>query len=136
MYNLVRMNAKQNIPQLIKVTPERRCDWVLYQLKILGISVSKLAAAHGVSAQAMRNAFVRPYPRMEKALADALGLMPQELFPERYDADGLPNRKRGRPVSSGNTCCHVNKITSFPKEDTGSSSQSVELVRNCHGEAE
>lgn len=37
---------------------------------------------------------------MEKALADALGLQPQDLFPERYDTDGLPNRRRGRPRNS------------------------------------
>jgi hypothetical protein len=34
---------------------------------------------------------------MEKVLADALGLTPQTLFPERYDALGVPNRPIGRP---------------------------------------
>ena len=40
--------------------------------------------------------FVHPFPRAEKIISDLLQYRPQDLFPDRYDADGLPNRRMGR----------------------------------------
>lgn len=62
--------------------------------------MAQLAVELGVTRSCVRTALDRPYPRMEKVLADALGLTPQTLFPERYDALGLPNRPIGRPRNS------------------------------------
>ncbi len=44
-------------------------------------------------------ALVKPYPRMERAIAAKLELEPRAIWPERYDADGHPNRTIGRPAS-------------------------------------
>lgn len=76
--------------------PVERHHWVKYQLAIQGSSMAEVAKTTGVQRTTLYHVFKRPYPRMEKILADALGLTPQELFPERYDANGLPNRKMGR----------------------------------------
>ena len=77
--------------------PRKRRAWVIYQVSIQGRSLAAVAREVGVKKQTLYRAFDVPYPRMEKIIADAVGLKPQELFPERYDADGLPNRRMGRP---------------------------------------
>lgn len=77
--------------------PQKRWAWVIYQLGLEGRSLAEVAAEAGVQRQTLYHAQKRPYPRMEKIIADALGLHPAQLFPERYDADGLPSRKWGRP---------------------------------------
>lgn len=80
--------------------PVKRRAWIKYQIHMQGRTMAQVAAAAGVDRRTLYTVFQKPYPRMEKVVADALGLMPQELFPERYDADGLPNRMRGRPRKS------------------------------------
>lgn len=82
--------------------PKKRVAWVLYQLKLQGKNLASLAREAGVKKQQTAKAMYAPYPRMEKVVADALGLAPKDLFPERYNEDGLPNRQLGRPpVKSG-----------------------------------
>lgn len=78
---------------------EKRRAWVIYQLKLRGQTLASIArqASPSVTKQQTQKAMSSPYPRMEKLIANALGLKPQELFPERYDAYGLPNRRMGRP---------------------------------------
>lgn len=80
--------------------PIKRRAWVIYQVSIQGRSLAAVAREAGVKKQTLYRAFDIPYPRMEKVIADAVGLTPQILFPERYDADGLPNRRMGRPKKS------------------------------------
>jgi len=70
--------------------------WVIYQLSIRGRSLAAVAREHGIMRQTIYQVFLRPYPRAEKIIADALGLRPQDLWPSRYDRHGLPNRRRGR----------------------------------------
>ncbi len=43
----------------------------------------------------MIQALRHPYPKMERIIADTLGLPPQELWPERYNDDGSTNRRIG-----------------------------------------
>lgn len=75
--------------------PEARREWIKYQLRVeQGTSVAAIAKEHGMGRRNLYVAFVRPFPRAEKILADALGVTPKELFPERYDQHGLPTRRR------------------------------------------
>lgn len=83
---------------------EKRRAWVIFQLKLRGKSLAALATECGVARQQAQKAMAIPYPRMEKQIAEALGLAPEELFPERYRADGRPNRKRGRPGKNLVSC--------------------------------
>lgn len=60
-----------------------------------GWTLRALAAAHGLSGSTtLSAALVRSYPINEKRIADALGLLPRDVWPSRYHADGSP-RQRG-----------------------------------------
>ena len=85
---------------LVPLEALARREWIKFQLRVRGSSLSALARELGVSRHAPRLALVKPYPRMERAIADKLGLKPQELWPERYDENGRPNRTIGRPKPS------------------------------------
>ena len=101
--------------QLIQ-DPIKRRAWVKYQIHMQGLTMAKVAAAAGVDRRTLYQVFQKPYPRMEKIVAEALGMTPQVLFPERYDADGLPNRMMGRPKKSA---------TKTVKNNTGRKARNV-----------
>jgi len=73
-----------NVPK----SPAERRAWIVYQLRIRGASLRRLAAQVGVSPQAMSNALMLPSSHLEPVIAEALGLTVQQLFPERFDALG------------------------------------------------
>lgn len=62
-------------------------DWhradVVAALKKLGWSVARLAQEHQLSRTTLYTALDRPYPKGERIIADALGLRPEEIWPER-----------------------------------------------------
>jgi len=66
--------------------PIHRNEWIKFQLRIRGSSLSKLARRLGVTRQAVRNALAAPYPKMERVIAAELGLDPESIWPERYEA--------------------------------------------------
>lgn len=81
--------------------PQRR-EWIKYQLRARGSSLSRVARDQGVSRFSASVALKKQYPRLESAIARHLGLKPKQVWPERYDEKGLPNRSAGRskgPVS-------------------------------------
>ncbi|MEG7521985.1 MAG: helix-turn-helix domain-containing protein [Chromatiales bacterium] len=80
--------------------PKHRAGWIIYQLKLRGESLASVARKYGKRRQLPTMALRVPYPLWEKRIADMLELTPQELFPERYDRNGLPNRPMGRPKKS------------------------------------
>lgn len=80
--------------------PIKRRAWVKYQIQMTGRSMAQVADDAGVNRQTLYSAFIKTYPRMEKVIADALGLPPAVIFPDRYDSDGLPIYRMGRPRKS------------------------------------
>ena len=90
------MDIDKKTSDLFQDESKRRA-WIIYQLALKDESLASIAREAGVSRQAIWQALVKPYPRAERIIAESLGLTPQALFPERYNGDGLPNRKRGRP---------------------------------------
>lgn len=42
--------------------------------------------AHGLSPNTLKGALTSPYPKAERIIADALGLTPEEIWPQRYAA--------------------------------------------------
>lgn len=62
-------------------------DWhradVTAALKKVGWSVRALSRAHGLHPDTLSAALIRPYPKGEKIIADALGLTQQDIWPER-----------------------------------------------------
>lgn len=104
--------------------------WVIYQLTLQGRSLAAVGreAAPPVTRQVIYAAFRHPYPRMEKLIADALGLAPTDLWPERYDEHGLPNRPMGRPAGGAKK--------SSTKDTRKSGGRNVNDKPACrHGEA-
>jgi len=63
----------------------RKKHWSLRQLAL------SQGLHHGTVAKALRH----PYPRAERLIANTLDLRPEHIWPERYDHDGQPNRRRG-----------------------------------------
>ncbi len=89
--------------QIIPTEPHKRRAWIKYQLEISGYTLSSLARELGVSRHAPKLALDRPYPRMERAIAEKIGFPPHEIWTERYNEDGLPNRTIGRPRKNKET---------------------------------
>lgn len=77
-----------SITERIPTDPHQRRAWVLYQLKLRGMTFASIAEANGWSRTAVRQAMFLPSYPQEVAVAEALDLEPQQLFPERYDAKG------------------------------------------------
>jgi Ner family transcriptional regulator len=74
----------------IPKNPAHRRAWIVYQLRLRGLTLGTLAKLHNVDRTTTRKALGTPYPRMERVIADVLGLAPQQIWPERYEADGRP----------------------------------------------
>jgi Ner family transcriptional regulator len=64
-------------------------DWhpadVLAALKKRGKTLSGLSRAHGYHATAAGKALKKPWPALELLIAAELGLMPEDIWPSRYD---------------------------------------------------
>ena len=73
---------------LIPKNPAERRGWIVWQLRLKGTSLRRLAAEHGVSQQAMSHALTASSSHLETVIAEALGLRPEQLFPERFDDRG------------------------------------------------
>jgi len=83
--------------------PAQRREWIKYQLRLKGWSMRGLAKHHGYSPAAFTNTLLRPYPKVEGLIAATLDATPQTLWPERYAADGKPNRHSARYPRKGIT---------------------------------
>ena len=74
-----------------------RGDWhpadVLAALKKRGHSLAGLSVANGYHPTAAGKALKQPWPAMERLLADAIGVAPQEIWPSRYDSEGNARRR-------------------------------------------
>ncbi|HEX5393808.1 MAG TPA: helix-turn-helix transcriptional regulator [Rhodocyclaceae bacterium] len=68
---------------------------ILAAIRKRGSNLRQLSLAYGYSADALRNALVRPWPKAEALIAEFLGLTPQAIWPSRYHADGSPKSGRG-----------------------------------------
>ena len=70
------------------------------ELEKEGWSLRQLSFSRGYKTNAAQTALHRPYPKMERIIADILGVRPDEIWPDRY-IDGVPSRKSGRPIRAG-----------------------------------
>jgi Ner family transcriptional regulator len=103
--------------------PKARRAWIIYRLRLKGYTLGSLARELGVARGVPGNALRGPYPRMERAIATALGLQPQQIWPERYDASGQPNRRMGRPRKNNPT--HGANVTTAPRGGANSKRKGV-----------
>ncbi|MDT4806671.1 Winged helix-turn-helix DNA-binding protein [compost metagenome] len=80
--------------------PAKRWEWIKYQLRVSDCSCAELARQLGVTDRAIRAVKQHPYPRIERAIAQALDIAPVLLWPERWNADGTPCRQRPNRAES------------------------------------
>lgn len=97
-------------PPEIPSDPELRWEWIKFQLRAKGTSLAKVARQMNVSISAVLNVKRLPYPRMERAIAIALGMTPKELWPDRWDANGIPQRQRPKRAESSNNSPESNGL--------------------------
>ena len=99
--------------------PELRWEWIKFQLRTKGTSLAQLARQLGVERNALNNVKRVAYPRMERAIAQALGLTPFQIWPERWDKNEEPFRQRpGRAEKSSEIAQKSNGL-SPKKHHTG-----------------
>lgn len=80
--------------------PDKRRAWIIFQLKLQGRSLASVGRDYGVSRGAPKHALNFPYPRMERALAEAVNVPVYVLFPDRYAPNGERLIRMGRPKKS------------------------------------
>ena len=54
-----------------------------------GTSLAALSRAMGLSSSTLANALERPWPKGEAIIAEAIGVTPDVIWPERYYKDGV-----------------------------------------------
>lgn len=89
--------------------PAKRWEWIKWQLRHHNTSLADLARKNGVVRNAMNNVKRQPYPRMERAIAQAISMQPIQLWPERWNLDGTP--VRARPKRSESMAAYMQKHT-------------------------
>lgn len=57
---------------------------IIAGLRKKGMSLAALSRAAGLSSSTLANALTRPWPKGEYLIAEALGVHPSEIWPERY----------------------------------------------------
>lgn len=72
-------------------------DWhpadVQAALKKRNLTLSGLSLRHGYHATAAGKALKQPWPAVEVLIAKAIGVLPQQIWPSRYDANGNPRSR-------------------------------------------
>ena len=80
----------QNPPQ----NPAERRAWIKYRLELAGYNFAKLSREHGLYRTAAKIALDKPYPRMERAIAEKIGVPPEVIWPERYQPVKQNSKRR------------------------------------------
>nr|WP_318383175.1 helix-turn-helix transcriptional regulator [uncultured Enterobacter sp.] len=69
---------------------------IIAGLRKRGTSLAALSRASGLSSSTLANALTRPWPKGEYLIADALGVHPSLIWPERYRGeDGKMVERKG-----------------------------------------
>ena len=59
-------------------------------------NLAQLARQHDYSRTALNRVPFQYWPRAQQIIADAIGELPQAIWPDRYDASGAPISQRDR----------------------------------------
>lgn len=60
-------------------------------------SLIRLSRLNGYKGDGLKLALRQPWPKAERIIAEFLGVLPQTIWPSRYNADGTTSRPRGNP---------------------------------------
>lgn len=75
---------------------------VIAAVRKAGTSLRQLSLAHGYAADTASKVLRRPWPALERIIADALGREPWEIWPSRYTEDRQPRRAAPRTKGRSN----------------------------------
>ena len=74
-------------------------DWDPWDIKAAlgkkGYSLSSVALKNGYCKTSTSDALRRPWPNMERIIAEIIGREPWEIWPSRYDENHQPKRRYG-----------------------------------------
>lgn len=66
----------------------KSADWhpadIVAAVRKAGWSLRKLSVHHGYTSTALDNALYRHWPKAERLIADAIGVLPEKIWPSRY----------------------------------------------------
>lgn len=69
---------------------------IIAGLRKKGTNLAALSRANGLSSSTLANALTRPWPKGEYLIAEALGVHPSIIWPERYiGEDGVMVERKG-----------------------------------------
>ena len=92
----LRLFSKENFHRMTADREPRKADWhpadVLAALKKRGKTLSGLSRNHGYHATAAGKALKKPWPALEALIAAELDLLPEDIWPTRYDRPRQPRR--------------------------------------------
>jgi Ner family transcriptional regulator len=63
------------------------------EVRMKGLTLTDLARRNGFSDSYLRSTLIRPLYRGEQIIARFLGVPAKEIWPQRYDARGLPKNR-------------------------------------------
>ncbi len=76
-----------------------RADWhpadIQAALKKRGLSLAGLSVANGYHPTAAGKALKRSWPSLELIIARAIGMVPDQIWPNRYKTVAIPNQTGG-----------------------------------------
>ncbi|MFQ0503301.1 helix-turn-helix domain-containing protein [Klebsiella pneumoniae] len=80
-------------------------DWhpadIIAGLRKKGTSLAAVSRSAGLSSSTLANALLRPWPKGEKLIADALSISPEIIWPSRYFVS--EGKLLARQIRSGRT---------------------------------
>lgn len=75
-------------PREVPRHPAALGSFIRLQLRLRGMTLPRLAEQHGLCRQALYQAIAQPSARCEQIIAEAIGLTPRELWPDRFGYQG------------------------------------------------
>lgn len=80
-------------------------DWhpadIIAGLKKKGTTLAAVSRNAGLASSTLANTLLRPWPKGEKLIADALETSPENIWPSRYMS------RKGKPLLTAKTQTHI-----------------------------
>lgn len=88
-------------PTPLEASAMSRAD-IVAAIRNAGYTLKALAEANDLSPAAISVALSKKWPKVERIIANVIGIPPQKIWPPRYPSEGLPI-KRGETKESRGT---------------------------------
>lgn len=85
----------------LKASPGWTRAQIVAAIKDAGFTLEGLSEIHELSKSAVSTAISKPWPAVEKLIAETIGVAPHKIWPPRYSRKGVPIKRGGKVKSSG-----------------------------------